>query len=76
MIYALILNSVLVPQRKKNKLLQVSSDGPNMSLLFLKVLTKKRKDEELSQLIDMGTYCLYTAHNAFKHGEKASDWQL
>ena len=47
-----------------------------MSLLFLLVLTKKCKDEELSQLIDLGTYCLHTAHNAFKHGEKASDWQL
>ena len=43
---------------------------------FLKVLTKKHKDEELSQLIDLGTCCLHTAHNAFKHGEKASDWQL
>ena len=44
--------------------------------LFLKVLTEKHKDEELSQLIDLGTCGLQTTHNAFKHGEKASDWQL
>ena len=61
---------------EKEKLRQVSSDGPNANLLFLKVLTEKCKDEELTQLIDLGTYGLHTAHNAFKHGEKASDRQL
>ena len=54
---------------EKEKLLQVH-------LLFLKILAEKCKDEELSQLIDLGTCGLHTAHNAFKHGEKASDWQL
>ena len=48
-----------------------------MNLLFLKILAEKRKDEEPSQLIDLDTCDLHTAqHNAFKHGEKASDWQL
>ena len=61
---------------EKEKLLQVSSDGPSVNLLFLKALTEKRKDEELSQLIDLGTCDLHTAYYAFKHGEKASDWQL
>ena len=61
---------------EKEKLLQVSSDGPNMNLLFLKVLTEKLEDEELNQLIDLGTCGLHTAHNVFKHGEKSSDWQL
>ena len=61
---------------EKEKLLQVSSDGPNVNLLLLKILAEKCKDEELSQLIDLGTCGLHTAHNAFKHGQKASDWQL
>ena len=61
---------------EKEKLRQVSSDGPNVNLLFLKVRTEKRKDEELSQLIDLGTCGLHATHNAFKYGEKASDWQL
>ena len=47
-----------------------------MNLLFLKILAEKRKDEEFSQLIDLGTCGLHTAHTAFKHGEKVSDWQL
>ena len=37
---------------------------------------RNAKDEELNQLIDLGTCGLHTANNAFKHGEKASDWQL
>ena len=45
--------------------LQVSSDGPNMNLLFLKILTEKRKDEGLNQLIDLGTCGLHIAINAF-----------
>ena len=36
--------------------LQVLSDGPNLNLLFLEVLTEKRKDEELNQLIDLGAF--------------------
>ena len=58
------------------KSLQVSSDGPNMNLLFLKVLTAKHKDEEHRHLTYLGTCGLHIAHNPFKHGEKASDWQL
>ena len=33
---------------KKEKLFQVSSDGPNVNLLFLKVLIEKHKDEKRS----------------------------
>ena len=61
---------------KKENLFQVSSDGPNVNLLFLKVLIEKHKDEKRSWLIDLSTCGLQTAQNLFKHGEKASDWQL
>ena len=47
-----------------------------MNILFLKVLAEKRKDEKLNQPIDLGTCGVHTAYNAFKHREKASDWQL
>ena len=43
---------------------------------FSKSLQKSVRNEELSQLIDLGTCGLHTVHNAFKHGEKASEWQL
>ena len=49
---------------EKEKLLQVSSDGPNVNLFFLKVLTEKCKDEELSQLTGVGTCDFHTGHNA------------
>ena len=55
----------LCPLEKEK--LQVSSDGPNVNLLFLKVLTEKREDEELNQLINLGTCGLHAAHNVFKH---------
>ena len=32
--------------------------------------TEKHKDEELNQIIDLGTCGLHTANNAFKYGEK------
>ena len=73
MIYAPISNSQCLGPLEKEKLLHISSDRPNMNLLFLRVRTEKRKNEELSQLIDLGTCGLHTAHNVFKHGEKASD---
>ena len=56
---------------EKEKLLHISSDRPNVNLLFLKVRTENHKNEELSQLIDLGTCGLHTAHNAFKHGDKS-----
>ena len=58
---------------QKEKLLHISSDRQNVNLLFLKVRTEKRKNEELSQLIDLGTCGLHIAHNALKHGQKVSD---
>ena len=60
----------------KSKLIQVSSDGPNVNLAFLKLLNEKRKDEELCKLIDIGTCGLHVLHGSFKHGEEKSEWKL
>ena len=57
-----------------NKLLQVSSDGPNVNLAFLNILNRFRQDKEQPHLVNIGTCGLHTLHNAFKNGEKASDW--
>ena len=56
--------------------MQVSFDGPNVNLVFLDLLTKHRSDNELSRLIDIGTYGLHTTHNSVKHGQNSSGWQL
>ena len=42
----------------ENKLLQVSSDGPNVNLAFLDLLNENKSDNELSRLINIGTFGL------------------
>ena len=53
-----------------NKLLQVSSDGPNVNLTFLDILNRFREDNEQPHLVNIGLYGLHTLHNAFKNGVK------
>ena len=40
----------------ESKLKQVSSDGPNVNLAFLKKYASVREEKELETLIDVGTY--------------------
>ena len=47
------------------KLLQVSMDGPNTNLLFLKKLKKERIDNELNGIIDIGSCSLHIVHGAY-----------
>ena len=56
--------------------MQVSSDGPNVNLVFLDLLNEHRSDNELSRLINIGTCGLHTTHNSMKHGENSSGWKL
>ena len=48
---------------QKEKMIQVSSVGWNVNLHFLKVHGKKRRDENLTALINLGTCGLHTVHN-------------
>ena len=52
-----------------NKLIQVSSDGPNVNLKFLELLAEKRKDDGLNELISMGTCSFHTVNRAFQNEE-------
>ena len=61
---------------QKEKMIWVSSDDPNVILHFLEILQEKRRDENLTTLIGLGTCDLHTAHNVFKHGEVASGWKF
>ena len=65
-----------ISELDENKLLQVSSDGPNVNLAFLDLLNEHRSDNELSRLINTGTCGLHTIHNSMKHGENSSGWKL
>ena len=59
-----------------SKMLQVSMDRPNTNLLFLDCLQKERKDDGLSELIDIGSCNLHTVHGCLEAGVKASGWDL
>ena len=65
-----------ISELDENKLLQVSSDGPNVNLAFLDLLKEHRSDNELSCLIHIGSCGLHTIHNSMKHGENSSGWKL
>ena len=56
---------------RESKLLQVSSDGPNVDLL-----DEDRNEKELSQPVHIGTCDINTSHNSIKHGAKASGWNV
>ena len=60
----------------RSKILQVSSDGPNVNLAFLNLVHENRKDDLLDPLIDIGTCSLHTLHRSFQTGEKATDWNI
>ena len=60
----------------KSRLLQVSSDGPNVNQSFLDLLQKDRNEKGLSQLVHVGTCGLHILHNSMKHGEKVSGWNV
>ena len=65
-----------ISELDENNLLQVSSDGPNVNLVFLDLLNEHRSDNELSRLMNIGTCGLHTTHNSMKHGENSSRWKL
>ena len=60
----------------KEKLLQVSMDGPNVNSKFLSNLNEERRDQELSQLVSIETCGIHTVQNAFKNDENAIGWKL
>ena len=60
----------------KEKLPQVSMDGPNVNTKFLSNLNEERWDQESSQLISIETCEMHTVQNVFKNGENASGWKF
>ena len=55
------------------KLLQISSDGPNVNLKFLRLMDVKRSELDAPPLTDIGTCGLHTIHGSFKTGMQSSD---
>ena len=55
-----------------SKMLQVSSDGPNVNLKFLELYGEKREMDDVPRLVDIGTCGLHTVHGSLKNGIKSS----
>ena len=56
----------------RQKAYQISMDGPNVNLKFLKEIKKMFGKTNLHQLIDIGVCSLHAVHGAFETGEKKS----
>ena len=57
-----------IKELNKGQLLQISIDGPSVNWAFLKEIQKHREQEELSQLIIVGSCGLHIIHGAFQTG--------
>jgi len=63
----------------EKKMLQVSMDGPNVNLKFLKDLKaflKNDKDQNDVELFDIGTCSLHVVHGAYKTAHNACGWKF
>ena len=60
----------------QSKLVQISSDGPNVNLKFLQIIKDFQEELDHLPLIDIGTCGLCTVHGSFKTGLVASRWQI
>ncbi|XP_047140612.1 uncharacterized protein LOC124815840 [Hydra vulgaris] len=59
-----------------SKMYQVSMDGPSTNLKFLDDLNKHRKDNEMPQLINIGSCSLHVIHGAFKTAIESTAWNI
>ena len=59
-----------------SKMIQVSMDGPNVNLKFLKELSSSRAEIEIPALVNIGTCPLHTVNNSFQTGANEADWNL
>ena len=56
--------------------MQVSSDGPNVSVAFRDLINDGRKEMEYSQLIHIGICGLHSLYNALSNCAKAISWKM
>ena len=65
-----------IKELNKGQLLQISIDGPSVNWAFLKEIQKHREQEELSQLIIVGSCGLHIIHGAFQTGATTTCWNI
>ena len=59
-----------------SKMFQVSKDGPSTNWKSLDDLNKHRNDNEMLQLINIGSCTLRVIHGAFKTAIESTKWNI
>jgi hypothetical protein len=65
-----------VSQLNIQKMIQISSDGPNVNLKFLRLVKEDWELNEYPALLDIGTCGLHTVHGSLKTSVNNSEWKL
>ena len=65
-----------IKELNKGQLLQISMDGPSVNWAFLKEIQKHHEEEELPQLINMGSCDLHIIHGAFQTDATTTCWNI
>ena len=60
----------------QSKMCQISVDGPSVNWKFFNSVTKKREEDELPALINIGSCGLHVIHGAFKTGVEGTNWNI
>ena len=55
---------------------QISMDGTSVNWKFCEAVTKDKAENELHQLVNIGSCGLYIIHRAFKSGAEAANWNI
>lgn len=62
---------------KQAKILQVSMDGPNVNMKFLRSLKEELKElDESHNILDIGSCGLHVMNGAYKAGLAATGWDV
>ena len=65
-----------IEQLDTSKMYQISMDGPSVNWTFYRTVSKEREENELHELINVGSCGLHVLHGAFKSGAEATDWNI
>ena len=65
-----------IKELNKGQLLQISMDGPGVNWPFFREIQKHREQEELPQLINIGSCGLHIIHGAFQTGATTTCWNI
>ncbi|GBM48074.1 hypothetical protein AVEN_34398-1 [Araneus ventricosus] len=65
-----------VQKLKLSKLLHVSTDRPFVNWKFYELLQNNLKNQHNFQILCIGSCGLHILNNSFKHGEKATNWNI